>query len=327
MKNQPLFIIGCPRGGTTLLRLMLNMHSQIAIPAESHFLIPILKKFDPEATLNKNDAEGVIRIISDHPRFQDWNIEANDLNNLVMNLNFPIKLSNLISQVFFIQISDSGKPIWGDKTPEYFSIVPKLSRLFPKAKMIGYTRDGRDVSISLKKTGWHAWNEFQRGKYWANSVKKTFSLKSNKNTMFLKYEDLIVDTELTLKKLCKFLGISYESQMLDYDLSYKKNIAAFEQKAEIHTKLARKSTKNDIARWKTESSAFTVWVFEAAAYKSLKKAGYDLAYYKPYNVFHIIGNGLYSIWGYTVILSRWFYLLPIHRPLKDLVKKIIRKNK
>src|SRR3990172_5852435 len=38
------FIIGTQRSGTTLLRLILNSHSQIAIPRESVFLMPLLKK-------------------------------------------------------------------------------------------------------------------------------------------------------------------------------------------------------------------------------------------------------------------------------------------
>ena len=45
MKNQPFFIIGSKRGGTTLLRLMLNKNAALAIPPESHFILSLVKYF------------------------------------------------------------------------------------------------------------------------------------------------------------------------------------------------------------------------------------------------------------------------------------------
>ena len=38
---QPIFLLGCPRSGTTLLRVMLNAHPRIALPPENRFVAPL----------------------------------------------------------------------------------------------------------------------------------------------------------------------------------------------------------------------------------------------------------------------------------------------
>ena len=44
---QPFFLVGVPRSGTTLLRLMLNMHSRLSIPPESHFIPQLARQLRP----------------------------------------------------------------------------------------------------------------------------------------------------------------------------------------------------------------------------------------------------------------------------------------
>ena len=46
--NVPIFVVGAGRSGTTLLRLMLNEHPDIAIPPESHFIALLIKAFGPD---------------------------------------------------------------------------------------------------------------------------------------------------------------------------------------------------------------------------------------------------------------------------------------
>ena len=38
--DRPIFVIGCPRSGTTMLQLMLHSHPRIAVPPETRFLVP-----------------------------------------------------------------------------------------------------------------------------------------------------------------------------------------------------------------------------------------------------------------------------------------------
>lgn len=45
MTESPIFIVGCPRSGKTLLRNLLRSHRNIAIPPESHFIPKFYKAF------------------------------------------------------------------------------------------------------------------------------------------------------------------------------------------------------------------------------------------------------------------------------------------
>jgi len=64
-KDAPIFIVGSPRSGTTLLRLMLNQHPRIAIPPESLFLPQLYKP-----TMANPDTNSVLAELEEHPWVQ-----------------------------------------------------------------------------------------------------------------------------------------------------------------------------------------------------------------------------------------------------------------
>ncbi len=87
----PFFIIGTQRGGTTLLRLMLNQHSELGIPPESHFLLPILDRFSTQPLLNKAEQRQVLDMIKYEGRFETWQLGHARLDAIFAN--FPMAIS------------------------------------------------------------------------------------------------------------------------------------------------------------------------------------------------------------------------------------------
>ena len=142
MKYDPFFIIGTKRGGTTLLRLMLNKNSSLAIPPESHFFMPLLRRFAPEQQLDENDLIRAKEIVINHSRFNTWSIDETRFDEMMNSLKHPCSLSLFITALFEQEIKNTGKERWGDKTPEYVDIIPEISQLFPQAKFIALSRDG-----------------------------------------------------------------------------------------------------------------------------------------------------------------------------------------
>jgi hypothetical protein len=66
--ERPFFVVGCPRSGTTLLRVILDGHSRLSIPPESHFVVGLSGR-----RLAGNVTVGDIL---DHPQLQEWNLDG-----------------------------------------------------------------------------------------------------------------------------------------------------------------------------------------------------------------------------------------------------------
>ncbi|HRH60558.1 MAG TPA: sulfotransferase [Chitinophagaceae bacterium] len=299
MSEIPFFILGSKRGGTTLLRLMLNKHSQLAVPPESHFFIPLLKMFSPEQDLTADDVQKALEIILAYPRFEGWNMSKSELQQAVNNIEMPACLSLVIEAIFLFKIKrDTGKKRWGEKTPEYISIVKELCLLFPGAQYIALSRDGRDVSQSLKERGWEGWSVYQRAKYWQYSVRQLLLLKNMPvKSIFLRYEDLVLHQKETLSRLASFLNVRFEESMLNFDEDYEKNITSVEKQSGVHSKLKRKPSQNDAYRWKQQMKKSDVWKFESQCSAELKEMGYAVINFKKNNPLHIAAKYLYTLAG------------------------------
>lgn len=323
MKMAPFFIIGSKRGGTTLLRLMLNKNSNIIVPPESHFFIPLLKKFTPKQLLSKEELVIAGNIIKYHPRFVTWNITENRFEELLGSLQTPGSLSDLISVLFEEKTKEGGKERWGEKTPEYIDIIPEISALFPNAFFIALLRDGRDVNISLKQRGWEGWSIYQRALYWQRCARNMQFLKqSGINALFIKYEELVQNPASTLKQITGFLDTPYEDQMMNFTEDYKKNITTTEIATGVHTKLKRLPELSDIYKWKNSLSNNEIWKFESVCYEELLQSGYEIACFKQSNPLHIIAGKIYRATG---IFSIGVYKI-YHSIFSMRIKKKMRKN-
>lgn len=324
MDNPPFFILGSQRGGTTLLRLMLNRNSRICIPPESHFLIPLFKKFVPAQVLDKAEQNEAKSIITEYPRFNTWDITETGLSNLVDLLPHYCPLPLLIEKIFEKQIESTGKKTWGDKTPEYIDIIPQLSSAFPDYRFIAIIRDGRDVAASLKQRGWQGWSIYQRACYWKYCVHQMIHLKQiTRNNLFIRYEDLVLDTRETLTSIITFLNVEFEESMLSFYQDAEQNITGREIESGVHVKLNRSPSNSDTYKWKTNQSKKQIWLFECVCYKELPIMGYEIAYFRPGNKIHQLGKYFYYMLGsITVFAYNTHHLL-----FSEKLKQILRKNK
>ena len=65
--GPPFFVVGSARSGTTLLRLMLNAHRDVAVPPESRFITELY-------TQDEVDAEDTLQALGRHHRFSAWQL-------------------------------------------------------------------------------------------------------------------------------------------------------------------------------------------------------------------------------------------------------------
>ena len=257
-----------------MLRLMLNRHSRLAIPFESHFLRQIFAEIPSDRPLEAQEAERMADLVIGEKNFRTWHIEATRVRRELVRLA-PCSLASLVDALFHLEIAESGKPRWGDKTPLYYACWQELMGLFPGSKLIHIIRDGRDVSRSLEEVGWHGPTGYHRARYWQQRVEMAQAAARElgpERNLIIRYEDLVLETRATLAAVCDFLGEKYEPNMLDFFEDATAHISDID--GNVHSKLQRAPRPEDVARWRSEMPLVHQIEFEAIAGNSLRAMSY-----------------------------------------------------
>lgn len=274
----PFFIVGSGRSGSTLLRLMLASHSRIAIPKETWFLTALVEQFPSDRLLQESEIVEAIAVMTNHYRWPDMELDAAEMRRRVANMS-GVRLRNLVEVVYRWHMEVEGKSRWGDKTPPYIEIVPALAALFGDAKFIHLIRDGRDVAKSFQKQGWNGpWMDGYT-REWLQAVELDMRLSEtplNERILRIRYEDLVLHPEATLRRICSFIDERFEAQMLLWQ--GKVNGAIPDREKKFHSGLSRDMNPTDVGRWKREMTSREIFVAEALIGTHLSYCGYELRY-------------------------------------------------
>ncbi len=275
MRSSPFFIVGCGRSGSTLLRVILASHSRLSIPPETWYLLRIPPSIDSDQLLSEAEVETVVNVMTSHYRWPDMKIEAVDFRRAAFGLVAP-RLRDVVELVYKRHLEREEKCRWGDKTPGYIEIIPRLAKLFPDSQFIHLIRDGRDVSRSFQAQGWYGRHLFQNTREWNEAI--DFDLQWTQagfasRILHLRYEDLVIDTERTVRRACEFLEEDFQPQML----SWKDNVDDLipSREAHIHKALMDAPSPTHVYRWKREMGLFDVITCEAFMGGRLDKVGYS----------------------------------------------------
>jgi sulfotransferase family protein len=279
--TAPFFIVGAGRSGTTLLRMMLASHSRLSIPPETWYLTPLVERFSLDRPLTGDEIEEAVSIITGHDRWQDLKLDAQEYRREVSRLTDPF-LRDVVEVVYRRYQQADGKVRWGEKTPQYINIVPQLLTMYPDARFINIVRDGRDVAKSNQVAGWAGNGWHANTRWWIEAIEwywRWDRSAARDRILLVHYEDLVLDTETVLRKICRFIGEEFEPQMLSWERVVDKQVPVRERKSQ--TKLKFKIGEEGVARWKREMSARQTFICEAYMGSSLRRLGYELRYASP----------------------------------------------
>lgn len=271
----PVFILGADRSGTTLLRLYLTNHPKLGIPPESKFLSPLLTGFLPKHELTPGEVESALRLITASSRWPDWRTTEQEFREAV-GRRHPVTISELVSLLYQLEVGRDAKSTWGDKTPAYIDVFEKLYEHFPSARFIGIHRDGRDVYLSLKRVGWRGRTAWQIARYWRHTAQRLAAAKRlipAGQFIMIPYEELVLETEQTLRRVCRFLDMDFHESMLSAHRRVEYHVAAHELEKGYHVKLRRPPTPEDVAKWRQTRRRSTL-LFEACSRNELTELGY-----------------------------------------------------
>lgn len=288
--EAPIFIVGNPRTGSTLLRLMLTMHQSIVIPPESGFLVWWYDKYKDWKPSDNNDERlsSYLKDLFTSKKIETWNISRSGLENYLKKAA-PKNYSELSSCVYkyFGTCFNAGFKIWGDKNNWYLDHIDKIKDIFPNAFFIHIVRDGRDVACSYKEL----YKKRLKEKYAPNlpnkindiarqwsrnldTIQKSLRKIKRSKLVEVRYEDLVESPEVTLKQLCKKLKVRFDPAMFKHHELNKKIHLVPKQYMGWKEDTYKKVNTTSVGRYKKELTVKERETFERIAEKQLRNYGY-----------------------------------------------------
>ena len=300
---KPIFIIGCQRTGSTLLSSILNQFSEIDIMYEMHMLEPSWIHKDLSYWIKKkvgdfrndDNIPKLIELIYSKQLFgMFW--KSIDLNKNILQYEI-FKSDRTLKSIFQILLIENcklhKKKVCGAKFPVHFSYINKLVEWFPSCKIIHATRDVRGIYSSqankyILKPGFSKTSDVVNDSHTGSNI-KTIILKFKmfvficlqftwasiihkrskrlKNYKLVRYEDIVLKPEATLKDLCQFLEIDFKEDMLYPMVVNSTYVKAFESKKGFN--------KDLVYKWKNHISPLTArfllflnkWAMKTFGYK------------------------------------------------------------
>jgi len=267
----PLLVLGVRRSGTTLLRVMLGRHSELAIPDESYFIPQLADRH--RGTIDVGEFADDLRRL---PTLRDWDVPVDEVR---ARLRPGMRLGEAIAAVYETYAARHGKRRWGDKTPMYMQRLPMLERLFPDARFVHLVRDGRDAALSflampkgiVTETWAHPRTATEFASEWRTEVEAAHRLGRNvgpRRYHELRYEELVAGPERELRRICDFAELAYEPAMLEY-------APEVDVSAKPHQQSLKRPPTPGLRDWRTQLSPEDVAGFEGVAGDLLRRLGYE----------------------------------------------------
>ncbi len=204
-----IFIISQPKAGSTLLQRIVAGHPDIQTSAETWLMLhPVygLRKTGIETRYNANWAATGVREFLDH--YADG------------EETYREGVRRFAETIYGSVLEKHGKRLFLDKTPRYTMIVDELYELFPAAKYILLIRNPLAVLKSelhtYVKGDWPMLSQFKPDLLDAPGRLVAARSKLGDAALEVRYEDLVTSPESTVRPLCEFLGIEFDSGLLDY---------------------------------------------------------------------------------------------------------------
>ena len=272
----PFFIIGSGRSGNTLLRSILSGNSDISIPPESYRIPFAIKKFHIFNNRNWEDiVSQVLKEFEDCKEFYTWEINIKDVQKRLENIEDSKRtLSNIFDELFctYAEKHSVGSKMWGDKTPMNTLYLDWIGTVFPHSKFIHIIRDGRDVASSYLKMERYD-TILEAANRWINSIElaQSFGSKIKENYMEIRYEDLVINTESEIQRICNFLNTQYDSAMLDHTNQVEK---LGDTDKSHHSNLSKPISSESIGKWKSNLSESDQESITKLLHKHLDRLGY-----------------------------------------------------
>lgn len=293
--KAPVFVLGCPRSGTTLLYHMLLSAGNFALyRAESNVFNVLQPRFGNLARKGKRN-----ELLRNWLRSNLFDKTGLDADSIRRRIDEDCNCAGDFLRIVMEEVAKKqGVERWADCTPDHLLYIKEIKRQIPNALIVHIIRDGRDVALSYIKQGWShplPWDSGKEllvvGLFWEWIVQRgrTYGRQLGPDYYELRYEDLVQKPHETLAGLGEFVG-----QTLDYDQIQRAGIGSV---SKPNSSFASEDF-HPVHRWATKMSSEELEGFEAVAGSFLQKLGYPLASGRKHSDFRA--------WQLRLTYQLWF---------------------
>lgn len=288
--DEPIFLLGSARSGTTLLRLLLTSHPDVSIAPESSFLTwyaDTYSDWDLKDVGTSRRAAYVADLMAAR-KFVTWGLVADDIDARIVR-DGPRNYSELVAIPYRMYAESIGKPNaqWGDKNNIHMEFVPQIDALFEHARFLHIVRDVRDCFVSsadireLDSTSPYkptlsanpadfaeAWDEQNRRALGALSAIRSDRWKT------IRYEDLVASPEETLSPALTMWGMEWDDAMLSFHVANRNQQLEPIETSEWKALVSEPVTDSQVGRFRAKLSDSEIADLEAAGRPTLEQFGY-----------------------------------------------------
>jgi hypothetical protein len=205
--SGPLIVVGMWRSGTSLLYSLLNQHPEIALmyEADLYLLQPLFSRKGSSADWRD--------------RWEFWNSAFT--RHHIRKERIPVTVPDLPTAAMAAWEEYAGSAaVMGEKSPNYYDCLPELSRQFPNARFIIIWRDLGDICRSVVRARAGS-SFFSKPGLLHRAIIGYQEMKSGRDALVsqgvpvheIQYEEMIKDTDLSMREVCKFLGLNFDPRM------------------------------------------------------------------------------------------------------------------
>jgi hypothetical protein len=286
------FVVGVNRSGTTLLRMMLDSHPELAIPPETHFvpdLIALCERAEPAT-------DDLVATITAVREWRDFGLDRRALAGAFARLP-RLEAGPVLRAFYGLCAEQAGKPRAGEKTPAYGRSMLEISAALPEARFVHVIRDGRDVALSIRDRTPADRPKRPIGRIarrWKRRIEDAREQAERLEGAYreVRYERLVGEPELALREICAFVELPWDAAMLDYtgraasrlremdrDLPAggDRGTLSAERRMKTHARVLAAPDRSRIARWRRKMTAAQRREFESVAGELLAELGYELS--------------------------------------------------
>jgi hypothetical protein len=252
MNVEPSFLVGSERSGSTLLRLLLDHHPEVAFNLESEFLV---------------DHVGDDGTYPEVVEYCDQLSRDRVFSHSKFTLDSTLSYAELVNDFLEQKKRRDSKKIVGATVHRHYSRLPGI---WPSARYIHLIRDGRDVARSCIEMGW-AGNMWTAADIWLRAEDEWDKLRAKLDAdqhIEVSFEDLVTSPSQTLDRICRFMQVSFDEAMFDY----------------AKTSSYSMPEPDKIGQWSRKLDDYAIRLAEAKLAPMLDARGYELSGLEPVRV-------------------------------------------